>query len=149
MLVKNKIGQSEIKSILIHESRVEVRMVDGTERHYYTNDAYDPNDELSMFHTRVRDKFLDGRDRHKAQGSKQYKADTIWELQGELLDMAGYGSVMYGYLNRLKSSAKEVFNRIYTIERKSTEENGIINFSISAEEWDNLVSDLESICGRK
>ena len=124
MLVKNKIGQSEIKEVILHNSRVEIRLKDGTEKHYYPSESYDPKDELSEFNLKTRNKFLDGRDRYKAQGSKRYTADTIWELQGELLDMAGYSSVMYGNLKRLKESAKWVLNRVLAMEKKSTEDDG-------------------------
>ena len=149
MLVVNKLSQGEVKKLVLRRSRVEVQLTDGEELHYYTDEAFNKDDELNRFSTLVRDKFLDGRDRHLAQGSPRYKADTVWELQGELLDMSGYGSVLHASLGRLKKSAKDVLVKALELERSSEEEGGVITFKINTGDWDNFVSDLESISGRK
>ena len=107
VLINNKIGQGEIKKVVLHRSRVEIQMVDGEELNFYAKDAIDPKDELSVFATKMRNKFLDGRDKYQAMGSKGYKADTITELQKELLDQAAYGAVLFFDLERLKSELKK------------------------------------------
>ena len=150
MLIVNKLGSAgEIKKVVLRKSRTEVHLVDGRELHYYTNEAYNKEDDLSVFATLMRNKFLDGRDRHFAQGSPKYKGDTIWELQGELLDMASYSSVLHTYLSRLKESAREVLKRVLKVEKSSEEEGSMIVFRVETDLVDNLVSDLEAIAGKK
>ena len=102
MLVINKIGQGIIAKVILRKSRIEIVMVDGTSNNYYTNESYDKDDELNIFSTMMRNKFLDGRDRRQAQGARVYHADTIFELQGELLDHAAYSAVLWHELERLK-----------------------------------------------
>ena len=108
MLVINKIGQGDIAKVVLRKSRVEIVMIDGTSVNYYVSEAYDANDELSVFATMMRNKFLDGRDRHQAQGSRVYHADTIFELQGELLDHAAYSAILWNELERLKPEYKRL-----------------------------------------
>lgn len=107
MLVLDKLNSKPrpgfIKKVVIRKSRVEIITEDG-EFHYYMDEAFSPDDELSVFSTRMRNKFLDGRDRHEAQGSPTYKADTIRELQGELLDQGAYSAILFFELERLKKA---------------------------------------------
>ena len=129
MQIINKIGVTEVAKVILRQSRVEIHMVDGSRKDYYANDAYDPKDELSEFFTLVRNKFLDGRDRHAAQGSKAYKADTIWELQGELLDKNAYSAILFFELERFKKHLKEKGLSLNDVQvraiREGTKQHGI------------------------
>lgn len=148
MYVVNKMGP-EVKKLVLRKSRVEVQLADGTEKHYYVNEAFNKEDDLSVFSTLMRDKFLDGRDRLLAQGLPKYKGDTIWELQGELLDVASYSAIFHADLARLKESARTLLAKLLNIEKLGEESQGVLTIRVDSQSWDDFVSDLEKIVGRK
>ena len=59
-------------------------------------------DELSVFADLCRDKWMKGRRKYKNRGQPLYQADTIKEIQSELLDLANYCAVLYWEFERLK-----------------------------------------------
>jgi len=79
-------------------------------------------DDLEVFHNLSRYKWLEGRKEYAAQGHLNYDANTVQELQEELLDVSNYCSVLYREIEKVKEVLSQFYQKEGEDETKKTKE---------------------------
>jgi len=68
-------------------------------------------DDLEVFHNLSRYKWLEGRKEYTTLGHPIYDANTVQELQEELLDVSNYCSVLYWEIEKIKGKLEQLLKK--------------------------------------